>query len=63
MKKILTLLIMLTLTSCEKDEIILPNITNTEVSNKEIKKPKKKPGFFKRLKARRLAKKAKNVRN
>ena len=63
MKKILTLLIILTFTSCEKDQIIVPKQIVTEVSIKETKKPKKKLGFFKRLRAKRLAKKAKNVRN
>ena len=63
MKKTLMLLLILAFTSCEKDQIIVPKQIVTEVSIKEIKKPKKKLGFFKRLKARRLAKKAKNVRN
>lgn len=63
MKKYLILLILLTLTSCEKDQIIIPRQIATEISVKETKKPKKKLGFFKRLKAKRLAKKAKNVRN
>lgn len=59
MKKALALLILLALTSCEKDQIILPKQIVTEVSTKEKKKPTKKVGFFKRLKAKRLAKKAK----
>ncbi len=63
MKKTLMLLLILAFTSCEKDQIIVPKQIVTEVSIKETKKPKKKLGFFKRLKARRLAKKAKNVRN
>lgn len=50
-------------TSCEKDQIILPKQISTEVSVKEIKKPKKKLGFFKRLKAKKLVRKAKNVNN
>ena len=62
MKKTLMLLLILAFTSCEKDQIIVPKQIVTEVSIKETKKPKKKLGFFKRLKARRLAKKAKNVR-
>ena len=37
----------------------VPKQIVTEVSIKEIKKPKKKLGFFKRLKAKRLARKAK----
>jgi hypothetical protein len=37
----------------------VPKQIVTEVSIKEIKKPKKKLGFFKRLKAKRLTKKAK----
>lgn len=63
MKKTLMLLLILAFTSCEKDQIIVPKQIVTEVSIKETKKPKKKLGFFKRLKAKRLAKKAKNVRN
>lgn len=62
MKKTLMLLLILAFTSCEKDQIIVPKQIVTEVSIKETKKPKKKLGFFKRLKAKRLAKKAKNVR-
>ena len=62
MKKTLMLLLILAFTSCEKYEITLPKQIATETSIKETKKPKKKLGFFKRLKAKRLAKKAKNVR-
>jgi hypothetical protein len=62
MKKTLMLLLILAFTSCEKDQIIVPKQIVTEVSIKETKKPKKKLGFFKRLKVKRLAKKAKNVR-
>jgi hypothetical protein len=63
MKKTLMLLLILAFTSCQKDQIIVPKQIVTEVSIKETKKPKKKLGFFKRLKAKRLARKAKNVRN
>jgi hypothetical protein len=59
MKKTLMLLLILAFTSCEKDQIIVPKQIVTEVSIKETKKPKKKPGFFKRLKAKRLARKTK----
>jgi len=63
MKKTLMLLLILAFTSCQKDQIIVPKQIVTEVSIKETKKPKKKLGFFKRLKDKRLARKAKNVRN
>ena len=53
---------MLTFTSCEKDELIIPKQIVTEATVKETKKPKKKLGLFKRLKDKRLEKKAKNVR-
>ena len=59
MLRILIVLLTLVFTSCEKDQIILPKQISTEASTKEIKKPKKKIGFFKRLKAKRLARKAK----
>jgi hypothetical protein len=62
MIKILIILLTLVFTSCQKDQIIVPKQIVTEVSIKETKKPKKKLGFFKRLKAKRLARKAKNVR-
>ena len=59
MLRILIVLLTLVFTSCEKDQIILPKQISTEASTKEIKKPNKKIGFFKRLKAKRLARKAK----
>ena len=59
MLRILIVLLTLAFTSCEKDQIILPKQILTEASTKEIKKPTKKLGFFKRLKAKRLARKAK----
>lgn len=63
MNKILIFFILLMFVSCEKDDHIIPKQSFTETSIKEIKKPKKKLGFFKTIKSKRIFKKKIKITN